>query len=132
MLEVTAYEGVTQLRMSREMDGRPLYWTAAYLIDDLLIDTGPAHTKEELTAFLHDRPPKWVVNTHYHEDHVGANRLIQDTFGCSIYAPEVSRPLISQRLPLYPYQELVWGYPEPSVPLLYFPRRAIVMTISAS
>jgi len=116
-MEVTTYEGVTQLRLSREMDGRPLYWTAVYLVDGLLIDTGPAYTGEELVAYLAEQPPQLVVNTHYHEDHVGANRLIQETFGCTIYAPEASRALIGEHLPLYPYQELVWGYPEPSLTL---------------
>ena len=40
MIESQDYAGVTQIRMSREFDGKPVYWVAAYLVDGLLIDTG--------------------------------------------------------------------------------------------
>jgi glyoxylase-like metal-dependent hydrolase (beta-lactamase superfamily II) len=114
MMEIVEYEGVTQIRMSREMGGKALYWTAAYLIDGLLIDTGCSHTTEELLVYLGKYPPAMVVNTHYHEDHIGANRRIQERFGVSIYAHRDAAPLIGQPAKLFPYQELVWGYPEPS------------------
>ena len=58
-----------------------------------------------------------IVATHAHEDHIGANRLIQERFGINIYAHQEAIPLIGQRLPLFPYQEMVWGYPEPSTVL---------------
>jgi glyoxylase-like metal-dependent hydrolase (beta-lactamase superfamily II) len=35
---------------------------------------------------LGKHPPKWVVNTHYHEDHIGANRLVPGRLGINIYA----------------------------------------------
>jgi hypothetical protein len=56
-----------------------------------------------------------VINTHYHEDHIGANRLIQERFGIPVYAPPEAIPLIAQQASLFPYQEIVWGNPEPSV-----------------
>ncbi|MBW2559048.1 MAG: hypothetical protein JRD69_09510 [Deltaproteobacteria bacterium] len=40
MIEVNQFEEVTQIRMSRVIDGVPIYWVSAYLIDGLLIDTG--------------------------------------------------------------------------------------------
>lgn len=117
MIQIEEFEDVIHLRMSRELDGRPLYWTSAFYVDGLLIDTGPSYTASELVSFLKDHPPKIIVNTHYHEDHIGGNRLIQDTFDCPIYAPKEAIDLIAGRPKLYPYQELVWGYPEPSFPL---------------
>jgi glyoxylase-like metal-dependent hydrolase (beta-lactamase superfamily II) len=114
MLEINQFEEITQIKMSLEVEGNPVYWVAAYLVDGLLIDTGCSHTAEEFVAWLQGRDVRLVVNTHFHEDHVGANRLIQERLGVEIYAHRDSIPLINQVPELHPYQEYVWGYPEPS------------------
>jgi glyoxylase-like metal-dependent hydrolase (beta-lactamase superfamily II) len=101
--------------MGREYQGRVLYWTAAYLVDGLLIDTGCSHSSEELTRFLEGQHPDLAVNTHHHEDHVGANHQLQQRFKTPIMASRESAPLIAQSPKLLPYQELVWGYPVPTV-----------------
>jgi glyoxylase-like metal-dependent hydrolase (beta-lactamase superfamily II) len=114
MLETRAFEEVTQIRMSREIGGKAVYWVAAYLVDGLLIDTGCSYTAEELVAFLGGRPVSQVVNTHFHEDHIGGNHLLQTRMGVEIFAPADSVPLIGCRAELFPYQETVWGYPQPT------------------
>ncbi len=114
MIETAVFEEVTQIRMSREIEGRPVYWVAAYLVDGLLIDTGCSYTAEELVAFLDGRPLRQVVNTHFHEDHVGGNHLLQARLGVEIRAPADSVPLIGRKAELFPYQETVWGYPKPT------------------
>jgi glyoxylase-like metal-dependent hydrolase (beta-lactamase superfamily II) len=114
MLEISNFEEIIQVRMSREMDGKPLFWVAAYLIDGLLIDTGCSYTASELLGYLEQNPPQMVVNTHFHEDHIGANRLIRERLGIDIYAHSDSLELIGQPAKLFPYQEIVWGYPDPS------------------
>jgi glyoxylase-like metal-dependent hydrolase (beta-lactamase superfamily II) len=114
MIETAAFEEVTQIRMSREIDGKPVYWVAAYLVDGLLIDTGCSYTAEELVAFLDGRSVRQVVNTHFHEDHIGGNHLLQTRIGVEIRAPADSIPLIGQEAKLFPYQEAVWGYPQPT------------------
>jgi len=115
MLEIDTFEGITQIRMSREIDGKPVYWVAAYLIDGLLIDTGCFYTADELMNFLSDKNVKLAVNTHFHEDHIGANKILMEQLGIDIFAHPDSAKRISQKIELYPYQETVWGYPEPSV-----------------
>jgi len=114
MIKVNQFEEVIQIKMSRELGGKPLYWVAAYLVDGLLIDTGCRHTAEELVKFLEGQNLKFIVNTHYHEDHIGANYILKQRFGIEIFAPRESVPLINQVPKLYPYQEMVWGYPEPT------------------
>jgi glyoxylase-like metal-dependent hydrolase (beta-lactamase superfamily II) len=114
MLEIQQFEDITQIRMSHEVDGKPLYWVAAYLVDGLLIDTGCSFTVVELVDYLEKCPLDLAVNTHYHEDHIGANRRIQMRFGINIYTHPESIPLIGRKAVLFPYQELTWGYPEPS------------------
>jgi len=114
VIETATFEEVTQIRMSREIGGKPVYWVAAYLVDSLLIDTGCSYTAAELAAFLSIHPVRRIVNTHFHEDHIGGNHALQEKFGVEIFAPADSVPLIAREAKLFPYQETVWGYPAPS------------------
>lgn len=100
--------------LGRDVNGVVYYWVAAYYIDGLLIDTGCCFTAQELTEYLKNKKINIVINTHFHEDHVGANNLIQKTLGLDIYAHRDSIPLINKKADINPYQELVWGYPEPT------------------
>ncbi|MGQ9723732.1 MAG: MBL fold metallo-hydrolase [Candidatus Jordarchaeum sp.] len=114
MIEINHFEEVMQIKLSQTMNGQPLYWAAAYLVDGLLIDTGPRHTAEELVEFLEGKNVRFAVNTHHHEDHIGANYLLQKKFGIKIFAHPEAIPLINQVPKLLQYQEMVWGYPEPT------------------
>jgi len=112
MLEVQVFGPVTQFRMSHEINGTAVYWVAAYLVDGLLIDAGCRFTCEQFVATLRDCEIAQVANTHWHEDHVGANKLLHETRGVPVYAHAASLPHIAARQALLPYQELVWGYPD--------------------
>jgi len=114
MIEVNHFEEVIQIKMSRGVGGRRLYWVAAYLVDGLLIDTGCVHTAEELVKFLERQDLKLSVNTHHHEDHVGANRLLKERLGIQIFSHRKAIPLINRIPRLNQYQEIVWGHPEPT------------------
>jgi ribonuclease/clavin/mitogillin len=115
MLEIDNFEEVTQIKMSREIDGKPVYWVSAYLVDGLLIDTGCSYTAAELIKYLDDKKIDLAVNTHFHEDHIGANKVLIDKLGIEIFAHPDSVKRISEKIDLYPYQEMVWGHPEPTV-----------------
>nr|MDO8135598.1 MBL fold metallo-hydrolase [Candidatus Njordarchaeum guaymaensis] len=114
MIEINHLEEVTQIKLSREMNGKPLYWAATYLVDGLLIDSGPKHTADELVNFLKKQNVKYVINTHHHEDHIGANYVLQQKLGIKIYAHPKEIPLINQVPKLLQYQQVVWGFPEPT------------------
>ncbi|MFZ5643472.1 MAG: MBL fold metallo-hydrolase [Bacillota bacterium] len=115
MIDVNQAGEIFQIKMSAEMGGKPLYWVAAYLVDGLLIDTGCMRTSEEFIEYLAGKNIDLIVNTHHHEDHVGANNILAQKFGVAIMAHPEEIPLMSRVPELNPYQELVWGYPEPSV-----------------
>jgi len=103
--------------LGRSLLGRSWYHAAAYWVDGLLIDSGCAHTARELVQALDDRPVFQVVNTHAHEDHIGANRLLQDERGARILAHPLALPTLADprgRQPLHPYRRFFWGYPDPS------------------
>lgn len=53
---------VKRFRLARTLLGRAWYFTAAYLVDDLMIDTGCAHTAGELAAALEGCSIGQIVN----------------------------------------------------------------------
>jgi glyoxylase-like metal-dependent hydrolase (beta-lactamase superfamily II) len=118
MIQITPYGEVTRFDLSRTLFGRGRYWTTAYLIDDVLIDTGCAHTAPELLRALGDIRLARIVNTHTHEDHIGANRPLQRRQpDLEILAHPLALPVLADprgQQPLHPYRRLFWGYPEPS------------------
>ncbi len=114
MLATTEYGQVTQIKLCRYPDFNPRGTVSAYLVDSLLIDSGPAHTAEELTEFLKGKGVKTVVNTHYHEDHIAANAMLKERYGVELLAHPLAVNKINHPAKLYPYQEEVWGYPIPS------------------
>ncbi|HEX9617760.1 MAG TPA: MBL fold metallo-hydrolase [Anaerolineales bacterium] len=118
MIQITPYGEVTRFDLSRTLFGRGRYWTTAYLVDDILIDTGCAHSAPELLRALDDFRLVRIVNTHTHEDHIGANGPLQRRQpGLEILAHPLALPVLANprgRQPLHPYRRLFWGYPDPS------------------
>lgn len=116
MIESGGVEAVRTFKLARSLYGRALYFTAAYLVDGLLIDTGCAHTADELGRVLADTDIRMIVNTHSHEDHIGGNALIQAHRNVPVFVHTDGVSYVEQPRSrrLRPYQRIVWGYPEPS------------------
>ncbi len=116
MIHVKQIGEIHAFRMARTILGRGLYYTAAYLVDGLLIDTGCAHTVGELMRALDGQQVRIVVNTHSHEDHVAANAAIHAKYSAEIFAHAGAIPFLADptRRRLRPYQRVMWGYPAPS------------------
>jgi glyoxylase-like metal-dependent hydrolase (beta-lactamase superfamily II) len=117
MLQETRIDAVTQYRMARTLLGRDLYYVAAYYVDGLLIDTGFAYLAEQFFQTLQNRNIEQIVNTHHHEDHVGANYLFEEHRGINALAHPRAIPLIEHPpAKLKPYRNVVWGVPKPARP----------------
>jgi len=114
MLEIRQFEEVTQIMMCPDTEARIRYWVSAYVIDGLLIDTGPTHTAPALVHFLEKVPLSWVVNTHHHEDHIGGNCVIGEAFGPEIFAHPLCVPMIESPAELSRYRHEMWGRPSGS------------------
>jgi glyoxylase-like metal-dependent hydrolase (beta-lactamase superfamily II) len=117
MLKASRYGDVIRIEMARSLLGQGWYWTSAYLVGQTLIDTGPAHTAKPLLRFLEDVPIRLVLNTHAHEDHIGANGALQrQRPDLRICAHPDAIPILkdpSEKQPLQFYRQLMWGWPTP-------------------
>ena len=118
MLKITSYGDVTRFDLARTLASRGRYWTSAYLVDGLMIDTGCAFSAAELVRALSETPLAGIVNTHSHEDHIGANGPLQrQRDGLEIRAHPLALPILAdprRRQPLQLYRRILWGWPEPS------------------
>jgi glyoxylase-like metal-dependent hydrolase (beta-lactamase superfamily II) len=115
MIEVEQIGKILKFRLARSLAGRSVYFTTAYYVDGFMVDTGCFFTVSELVASLDGLPVERVVNTHSHEDHVAANRALQQKFGADILAHPGALPYLAEpkRRRLRPYQLIMWGYPAP-------------------
>ncbi|MEZ4705952.1 MAG: MBL fold metallo-hydrolase [Caldilineaceae bacterium] len=115
MIHLEQHGPVVAIRMARALFARPIYWTAAYWVDGLLIDTGPSCTANELLRALGQLPVEQVVLTHSHEDHIGGLAAVRQRFPTArIYAAQRALSTIQQpeRLQLQLYRRLLWGIPQ--------------------
>lgn len=116
MIQVEKHGSVTVIRMARALLGRPLYWTAAYWLDGLLIDAGPACTAGELVRVLEKAPVQQIAITHAHEDHIGGlNALLARFPDARVYASRQALPMIEnpELIGMQRYRQVVWGKPKP-------------------
>jgi glyoxylase-like metal-dependent hydrolase (beta-lactamase superfamily II) len=114
---VTVSGDVIRLRLARQFAGRwAYYFTAAYWVDGMLVDTGCSHTADQLSSAMDNVGVEQVVNTHSHEDHIGANAVVQEMYRCPIMAHSAAlRVLREPELqPLQPYRRLPAARPSVS------------------
>jgi glyoxylase-like metal-dependent hydrolase (beta-lactamase superfamily II) len=109
---------ITRFDLARTILGRGRYWTTAYLVDGMMVDSGCRHTSPELARLLEGEAVTHLVNTHTHEDHIGGNEaIVRLNPKVEIIAhPLALRVLHDPRReqPLHPYRRLIWGMPQPS------------------
>jgi len=107
ILRVKKHHGVTYAGGTVKLFGSRLN-IYVYVMDGLLVDTGPSRFVADYINFFRAQPIEQVVLTHFHEDHSG-NAPWLDKQGIPVYIHHVSVPLCleSARLPLY--RRLFWG-----------------------
>jgi len=110
---------VRRFDLAQIIAGKGRYWTTAYLVDGLLVDTGCAHSAGDFINLLAGESVSKIVNTHTHEDHIGANGLLQQAHpGIEIFVHPLGLPIVKDprgEQPLHPYRKVMWGWPRSSV-----------------
>ncbi len=111
MLRATSHGAITRIHLARTVLGHPLRTVEAYLVDGLLIDSGPPATACQMVAWCRERDVRQVINTHHHEDHSGGDASLGACLGLPVAAPAKAL-LALKHVPHLPfYRRLVWGQP---------------------
>lgn len=118
MIKITNFGEIVRFDISRSFFGRTLYWTAAYLVDGMMIDTGCSHTADELVGIIDGQKVNLIINTHSHEDHIGGNAALQGSIpGVATHAHPDAIAYIKNPANIRPFQiyrRIVWGRPQRS------------------
>jgi glyoxylase-like metal-dependent hydrolase (beta-lactamase superfamily II) len=117
MIQIDQHGPVRKFRLARSFGKRGLYFTTAYWVDGLLIDTGCRHTVPELMKALETVPVRMIVNTHSHEDHIAGNAPLQSERRVDILAHPLALPVLADprgKQPLNAYRKVMWGTPDSS------------------
>ena len=108
LLRETVEAGVQRLRM-RSWRGTVVgYEVSAYLLDDVLVDTGFAHARAPMLEAVRALRPRGVIVTHSHEDHAGNVPALVAT-GLPMLMTEACEAELRSRPAIRVYRRVVWG-----------------------
>jgi glyoxylase-like metal-dependent hydrolase (beta-lactamase superfamily II) len=86
---------------------------SVYRVGDTLIDTAGTRVADALVAALQSDPPRRVLLTHQHEDHVGGVGALRRAFGhIPVHVARSYLPLLSTIDRVPDYRARYWGNPE--------------------
>ena len=103
--------GVRRLRMRTWRGALVGYDVSAYLLGDVLVDTGFPRGGEALLDAVATMRPRGVVLTHWHEDHAG-NVPALARRGVPLHMHAASEGLLRERPAIRYYRRAVWGWTE--------------------
>ncbi|WP_245831837.1 MBL fold metallo-hydrolase [Oceanobacillus senegalensis] len=90
--------------------GRTVYM---YIVDGMLIDTGPVILLEELIPFYQEHSFNLVMLTHSHEDHTGTASWIKENKNVPIYIHPKGIEICEKPVSYPMYRQQTWGIRKP-------------------
>jgi len=108
MLNISKYWDITIGRGVCSLLGTTII-VYLYVIDGLLIDSGPRRLKRESSKFFQEHQIDQVVLTHVHEDHSGMAAWLQRKMQVPVYLHEMTIPRAQKRGKYLFYHYLMWG-----------------------
>lgn len=109
---------IRSLQMGVGHFGPPPVQVHAYLIDGLLIDTGPPKLTKQLIAWLERQKINHVFVTHHHEDHSGNVSPIEARFRNKSYGSKKCTELVANYIYTSIPQKIYWGAPSQTSTLI--------------
>lgn len=109
MLSIERHGDVTRVRMTSWRGRLVGYDVSAYLVRDVLIDTGFPHAASDIARLVAEKTVRGVIVTHWHEDHAG-NAALLATRGVPVaIAPQTLAQLSGPAASIRFYRRFVWG-----------------------
>ncbi|UOR12559.1 MBL fold metallo-hydrolase [Halobacillus amylolyticus] len=109
MIDVYEKEDVTCVEGRVVRSGRKGGTIYAFLVDGMLIDTGPKCLESEIIPFYEDHSIELVTLTHSHEDHTGTASWFQENRSAPIYIHPKGINICAQPCPYPKYRQISWG-----------------------
>lgn len=109
MIEVYERENVTVAQLAIEVAGRKANTVFVFLVDGMLIDTGPKNIESSLIPFYEHHSFDLVTLTHSHEDHSGTAPWIQKHRNVPIFVHEKGIEICAEPYSYPHYRQLTWG-----------------------
>lgn len=81
----------------------------SYAVDGVLIDTGAQSLLQHFKSYFESVDVEQVVITHYHEDHTGGAKYMQNTYGYPVYMNKTKIDYCNKRADYPLYRKLFWG-----------------------
>jgi len=104
-------EGITRLRVTSRWARMLGFEVSAYLIGDLLVDTGFAHVRQQVLSAFEGRRIEAICCTHNHEDHTGNCGPLAASHGSPVFIRNHGLRWGEGVRRLKPYRAWFWGAP---------------------
>jgi len=104
-------EGIIRIRITSRWARMLGFEVSAYLVGDLLVDTGFAHVREQMLDVLDGRAIRAICFTHNHEDHTGNCQPLTERHRCPAYLRNHGLRWSEGVRRLKPYRAWWWGSP---------------------
>ena len=81
----------------------------SYLVDGMLVDSGPHRMKKEISEFCTQNQPDKIVHTHFHEDHTGNTAYLMNKLHFPAYIHSASLGICRKKGDIPLYRLAFWG-----------------------
>lgn len=108
MLNISKYRDITIGQGACSLLGTKIV-VYLYVVDGLLIDSGPKRLQRESSKFFQENQINQVALSHVHEDHSGMAAWLQRKMQVPVYLHEITIPEAKKRGKYPFYRHLMWG-----------------------
>lgn len=104
-------EGIIRIRITSRWAKMLGLEISAYLVGDLLVDTGFSHVRNQILSLLEGSRVRAICCTHSHEDHTGNCGPLAAVHGCPVFIGSHGLRWSEGVRRLKPYRAWFWGSP---------------------